>query len=298
MHEERKEDMLSLTTYAINYLYEFQEASQTIHNLSPRREVMRWSPPDGNGVKVNFYCPIFKQNMACRIRVVATGCGGSFIVASSRMWGEILDPVHAEFIAFRQALIMAEMLQRQDYTIEEDIKEIIDQGECLARNATSVHQSDGIWKKVWGVRVPSKVKHLCRRICRNILPIASRLRSKGVFLQQGCPVCSFEEEDLAHFFFDYPVAVQRWVLSFLHGKVFGLSQEDAVRKNILFQGKAKDALSIVSFDKQYLSDFNKALGNNRVVRHNTENDNGKWLPNVNGKVKANVDAAISKELGL
>ncbi|KAL3514156.1 hypothetical protein ACH5RR_026873 [Cinchona calisaya] len=57
----------------------------------------------------------------------AMGCGGTFIAASSRTLEEILDPVHAEFLAFRPALKVAEMLQRLEYVIEGDAKGIIDQ---------------------------------------------------------------------------------------------------------------------------------------------------------------------------
>ncbi|KAL3534990.1 hypothetical protein ACH5RR_003451 [Cinchona calisaya] len=47
----------------------------------------------------------------------------------------------------------------------------------------------------------------------------------------------------------------------------------------------------------HLAVFNATLGNNRVVRRDMENGNGRWLPNVNRLVKANFDVAISKELG-
>ena len=64
----------------------------------------------------------------------------------------------------------------------------VDKGEC----------SDGIslralWKLIWNLNCPNKVKHFMWRACKNILPIKCKLRVRGIGVEVSCDLCGGEE---------------------------------------------------------------------------------------------------------
>lgn len=66
------------------------------------------------------------------------------------------------------------------------------------------------WNKIWSLLIPHKVKIFIWRFCRNLVPVRSRLSSKGIRLPITCPMCNADVEHLLHLFFDCHFAVQCW----------------------------------------------------------------------------------------
>ncbi|KAL0451299.1 UNVERIFIED_CONTAM: hypothetical protein Slati_1108000 [Sesamum latifolium] len=54
------------------------------------------------------------------------------------------------------------------------------------------------WSLVWDTRLIPKIKLFIWKICFKALPTMSNLRSRGVKLEGGCPLCDWEEEDIMH----------------------------------------------------------------------------------------------------
>lgn len=50
-----------------------------------------------------------------------------------------------------------------------------------------------IWKIVWCLSCPNKIKHLLWRACKNILPTKLRLKSRGVGEDDRCDMCGLGE---------------------------------------------------------------------------------------------------------
>ena len=46
-----------------------------------------------------------------------------------------------------------------------------------------------IWKIVWPLNCPSKIKHLLWRACKNILPKKLRLKARGIDVDEKCDIC-------------------------------------------------------------------------------------------------------------
>ena len=55
-----------------------------------------------------------------------------------------------------------------------------------------------LWKKIWGLQVPNKVKHLAWKACRDLLPIKTNLIRKKVITESYCDVCKLHQEDVVH----------------------------------------------------------------------------------------------------
>ena len=50
-----------------------------------------------------------------------------------------------------------------------------------------------IWKVVWRLNCPSKIKHLLWRACKNILPTKLRLKARGIDENEKCDICGNAE---------------------------------------------------------------------------------------------------------
>lgn len=86
----------------------------------------------------------------------------------------------------------------------------------------SVVQLNG-WSKLWKLELPHKIKLFLWRFCRNNVPVKSRLSTKGVSLPLGCPMCNFDNENMAHVLFTCPFVVACWQCT---GLRYDLSMEE------------------------------------------------------------------------
>lgn len=58
--------------------------------------------------------------------------------------------------------------------------------------------SNGGWRKLWQIKVPPKVTHVCWKALTDCLPTRSMLYSRYVPVQLNCPVCNAGEETIGH----------------------------------------------------------------------------------------------------
>lgn len=57
---------------------------------------------------------------------------------------------------------------------------------------------DPVSKNFWHADTPGKVKVHVLRVCYDILPIASSLRTKRDYVNNGCFFCDVEDETIEH----------------------------------------------------------------------------------------------------
>ncbi|KAF7810079.1 ribonuclease H [Senna tora] len=84
------------------------------------------------------------------------------------------------------------------YSVKSGYKEI--RKEKIAQLQDSFFlQFSGVWKRIWKVQLPAKIKFFLWRLCREILPVCTNLVSRGVDVDPRCPVCSGgAEETIGH----------------------------------------------------------------------------------------------------
>ncbi|XP_074322837.1 uncharacterized protein LOC141659811 [Apium graveolens] len=70
--------------------------------------------------------------------------------------------------------------------------------------------SSGVWSKLWKIKVPSKVLHVCWRALAGCLPTMTQLFCRRVPMRKVCPVCGEEEETIIHALVFCPVAATCW----------------------------------------------------------------------------------------
>lgn len=82
-------------------------------------------------------------------------------------------------------------------------------------NSINPAHSSQIWKKLWLLKIPPKVRNLIWRICQGCLPTKENLRQRRVDVDSSCSVCAQSMETTSHLFLHCPIAVECWRLSAL-----------------------------------------------------------------------------------
>ena len=67
-----------------------------------------------------------------------------------------------------------------------------------------------LWKKIWGLQVPNKVKHLAWKACKDLLPTKTNLIRRKVITESYCDVCKLHQEDVVHALFHCPASQLVW----------------------------------------------------------------------------------------
>jgi ribonuclease HI len=67
-----------------------------------------------------------------------------------------------------------------------------------------------VWKSVWRLKIPSKIKIFLWRALHGILPLKSILVNRHVGTSGQCPICSIAPEDIMHLLFQCDIVRQLW----------------------------------------------------------------------------------------
>jgi hypothetical protein len=67
-----------------------------------------------------------------------------------------------------------------------------------------------VWKILWKIKVPSKVKIFIWRALHDIVPLKCILANRHVGTSASCPICGVGPEDVLHLLFLFPPATQLW----------------------------------------------------------------------------------------
>ena len=81
-----------------------------------------------------------------------------------------------------------------------------------------------VWKKIWKIGAPNKIKHFLWRALSGALAVKKRLRSRGIQLDTTCSVCSNAAETVCHALFTCLQAQEVWVKSNIRLPTGGFSR--------------------------------------------------------------------------
>ena len=173
-----------------------------------------------------------------------------------------------------------------------------------------------IWKNLWKLKLPTKIKIFSWRVCVNGLPVYARMVERGI--QQGwdCPVCGDEPESLIHALISCDFALSVWSLwqeCPLHLLLNATDPIDVVHKfcsspnavhleyffatswaiwhnrNLLVHNeKGLFPLQVWDLARNVMNDFHEE---NTVLCPTKQASNGGWVVPPAGYFKVNVDGA-------
>ena len=70
-----------------------------------------------------------------------------------------------------------------------------------------------LWKALWEMWVPPKVKNLVWKLIHERLPVRQKLQSRIATVDDKCPRCDTEGESLQHCFISCPHSLQVWIVA-------------------------------------------------------------------------------------
>lgn len=161
---------------------------------------------------------------------------------------------------------------------------------------------DSLWKNLWRLQLAPKIKVFGWKICKNILPVKTNLRRRGLEIEVLCPICHREAETMAHCFNGCKVAKNFWSSEALAVEVYGKDGVELLRE-ALIEGKLHIATSILL--GLWILWLNRnsswAEGRHKEVQDLVESyspravkTRGKWSRPAIGSFKVNFDGSLLK----
>ena len=96
--------------------------------------------------------------------------------------------------------------------------------ECSRRN-----DEQKVWKALWRMKVPNKIKIFKWRACHGILPTRLNLAKRKIIVETVCPICLQSLENEVHVLWDYPATQDVWAGSQTKLQKCPLGQQDVLQ---------------------------------------------------------------------
>lgn len=140
-----------------------------------------------------------------------------------------------------------------------------------------------IWKKIWHLKIPSKIRIFSWRACMNGLPTGLNLSRRGVNISPMCPICDQERETTTHVLIQCEIAKQVW--DRWQGRPMNMRGSQLLEIT-------DAALKILKGANTIRWDFKEAVG---VCLQSQNNEASRWEAPPSGMFKINVDGATSND---
>lgn len=187
-----------------------------------------------------------------------------------------------------------------------------------------------MWRRLWDMNVPNKIKHFAWKACKDILATKENLKKRNITKDCTCDSCGKAAESTCHLFWLCDKAKETWSLSKLVTPFEisptwtfmdvmwqfqrwteshpGLMERAIVicwgiwkdRNTAIHGGKRRDGKAIGRSSLRVLDEFQ--LANVRLLAPTRQPSNEiKWRPPLLGHYKVNVDSVVfskSKQVGI
>jgi ribonuclease HI len=114
----------------------------------------------------------------------------------------------------------------------------------VASSSGTIQEIDPLWKQLWRMKLPGKVKIFLWRLARNSLPTRMNISRKKIELDTRCPMCYRMNEDGGHLFLKCKKAKHVWRALFLEDvRVSILEAQDpmeVLRRVLALPGKRRN----------------------------------------------------------
>ena len=200
------------------------------------------------------------------------------------------------------------------YYIAFGVLETMDEGESSSGDPRSP-----LWKKLWHLNIPSKMRIFAWKMFMNALPTLVNLQIRGVNVGEICLACGKEPELIIHALVRCEVAKRVWdcwmegLVDLLNENMdamdiamkiseFGTSRDLEIffgvawsvwynRNKIMHESSCQLPNHIWNFAKRYIQEFKSA---STVCSQQLPLSEKKWIAPPPGVFKINVDGATSK----
>ncbi|KAL5573277.1 hypothetical protein UlMin_022874 [Ulmus minor] len=179
--------------------------------------------------------------------------------------------------------------------------------------------SIGWWRKLWGMKLPPKVKVFCCKLCKGWLPSTNTLAHRGMNVNAKCFRCGLGLETIFHAIWGCDLARKVWNLSGIKHIIERFCENDILSFMACVSGQLENyfrlflvmdwqlwnarndhyhgnlcphASHLFSWSVNFLSEFLDVM-NTGVSRLPRSTDKLAWKPPEEGMLCLNVDVAIN-----
>ncbi|TVU21067.1 hypothetical protein EJB05_30680, partial [Eragrostis curvula] len=140
-----------------------------------------------------------------------------------------------------------------------------------------------MWRQIWKLSIPSKLKNFVWRLAHNTLAVRGNLEHRGMKIAKKCVVCSRSHEDGGHLFFKCKLAKTVWLATNL----------EHVRAQLVSFGSAKDVVITIL---EILKFFGKDEGASRGLKPKLKWERPSRAMQMGiGKIVLETDALLVKQ---
>ncbi|KAL0003155.1 hypothetical protein SO802_016936 [Lithocarpus litseifolius] len=187
------------------------------------------------------------------------------------------------------------------------------------------HQAQGdstsVWRRIWGLSVPNKVKNFLWRACKEVLPVKANLVRRKVLAEDICCHCHLKAEDGLHALWDCAELSTIWEADtlwlFCRSKKFTNFYELACyilengrnpelfaalawtiwsrRNQLRISNKPYPLTQVIPSAKQMLQDFTQAQPPVSTLLPRPQRETPKWEPPPSPSLKINFDGAFFRD---
>lgn len=217
-----------------------------------------------------------------------------------------------------------------DYTVKTGYWRIKQQDQLqILLPSSSEEVPQKLWRRIWSVYVPQKIKIFIWKVCHNILLVKSSLHKKKISPSSDCLICHQEAETLEHTFLRCPWTRPVWfglgispdlgnlgsVHKWLEQKTDQIDklpdQREFLMTNLfcalwgiwksrnffIYEGTKLDPTSTMLIIKGMISDYSSLIPEKMRSGSHSSNRTYPWRPPQPNFVKLNVDASFIKDSG-
>ena len=203
--------------------------------------------------------------------------------------------------------------KKGEYTVKSGYRRLLS-----SRNVISLGGTSGLWKTIWGLEVPNKVKNFIWRAIVNCLPTKLALKRKHIDISEIGSICNDNVEDVVHILIKCPfarrvwnvsrigdrsggsVAMEDWWNQLIQGKDKMITNLAAMvswslwnnRNDIVWKGRSRQAAEIIKYAEELLREWQHAKDGQRQIQRRTTSNEATWLRLEIGWLKCNIDAII------
>ncbi|KAK9266575.1 hypothetical protein L1049_021625 [Liquidambar formosana] len=182
------------------------------------------------------------------------------------------------------------------------------------------HVGTALWKKIWQLDIPSKIKLFAWKALHDILPVKLNLQKKKVNVDERCVLCGVSDESAIHVLKECDFAEQVWM-----GSQLSLSSQHSLASNFwvwmeeicgkvddadlglfitlawaiwiarnekIFNGIQRSSTEVIRWASLFLGEF-RAARYISEARSREPRRPGIWRPPIRNIYKLNVDGALS-----
>lgn len=209
------------------------------------------------------------------------------------------------------------------YSVKTGYQLALEEKRSYMQYGESSNSGEAVWKIIWNLDIPPKVRLFLWRACREVLPVRANLVRRGLLVDPMCPVCGFQMENVLHSLTACPAAAVAWFMCplGLHAEEVGgesffhwfqslcnkLNREQLCivamiawgvwngRNASIHGGGSTKPEDNVQFSLRLLGDFQRARENNANMGCGQSSaSTRRWAAPPPGTLKINTDASVGK----